>query len=69
MLHRAELLTTVQAHNRQVQEDAQPPRRPRAPRRGDAEPAVVRDPNVELITMMLAALEKEHEFLCATFRV
>lgn len=27
--------------------------------------APLRDGNVELITMMLEALEKEHEFLCA----
>ena len=28
--------------------------------------APLRDGNVDLITMMLEALEKEHEFLCAS---
>lgn len=58
------MLGSVQAHNRQLQEEAQAARRPppRA-RRGEAEPPPARDPNAELITTMLAAVEKEHEFL------
>lgn len=58
---RSELLAQVHAHNRQLQEEAQQQRRPVGRRGGEA--LHVRDANVELITTMLAALEKEHEFL------
>lgn len=51
----------MHTHNRQLQEEAQQQRRP-ATRRG-GEQLHVRDANVDLITTMLAALEKEHEFL------
>ena len=58
---RSDLLSQVHTHNRQLQEEAQQQRRP-ATRRG-GEQLHVRDANVDLITTMLAALEKEHEFL------
>ena len=61
---RTEVLGSVQAHNRQLQEEAQATRRPPPrSRRGEAEAPPARDPNAELITTMLAAVEKEHEFL------
>lgn len=40
-----------------------PPKRRARPVADTGQP--VRDGNVELITMMLESLEKEHEFLCA----
>lgn len=56
----------MHAHNRQLQEEAAQQRRPAPRARSGGEPLHVRDANVELITTMLAALEKEHEFLCVS---
>ncbi|GAB4814795.1 hypothetical protein N2152v2_001841 [Parachlorella kessleri] len=72
-LRMADLLQRVHAMNRAAQEEDAQYRRPALGRRGgaggagaDAHAAAaggVRDVNVELITLMMSALEKEHEFL------
>lgn len=59
---RSELLAKVHQATRQMQEELlNPPKRRARPVADTGQP--VRDGNVELITMMLEALEKEHEFL------
>ena len=70
---RADLLQRVHTMNRAAQEEDAQYRRPVLGRRGgaggagaDAHAAAaggVRDVNVELITLMMSSLEKEHEFL------
>ncbi len=62
---RSDLLARVHQATRQMQEEAMnpPKRRLRAAAADSQQP--VRDGNVDLITIMLEALEKEHEFLCA----
>ena len=65
---RAELLQKVHATNRQLQDNMQAQQTRRIGRRDrssstDQVPDQIRDSNIELITIILEALEKEHEYL------
>lgn len=62
---RSELLQRVHQHNRQLQEEpVSGSRRARAARATpDQIGAAMRDSNIELINIMMEALEQEHEFL------
>ena len=65
---RAELLQKVHATNRQLQDNMQTQQTRRIGRRDrssstDQVPDQIRDSNIELITIILEALEKEHEYL------
>ena len=67
-LCRAELLQKVHATNRQLQDNMQTQQTRRIGRRDrssstDQVPDQIRDSNIELITIILEALEKEHEYL------
>ncbi|KAL0025091.1 hypothetical protein WJX79_008079 [Trebouxia sp. C0005] len=64
----AELLQKVHATNRQLQDNMQTQQTRRVGRRDrssstDQVPDQIRDSNIELITIILEALEKEHEYL------
>lgn len=64
----AELLQKVHATNRQLQDNMQTQQTRRIGRRDrssstDQVPDQIRDSNIELITIILEALEKEHEYL------
>lgn len=63
--HRTDLLQKVHASNRQMQEEVAVPRRPHRSGRvaADAVNIAVRDSNIDLITLILEAMEREHEFL------
>ena len=65
---RSELLQKVHATNRQLQDNMQTQQTRRIGRRDrsnstDQVPDQIRDSNIELITIILEALEKEHEYL------
>lgn len=61
---RSELLQRVHQHNRQLQEEPANGRRSKAARAtADQMGAALRDSNIELINIMMEALEQEHEFL------
>ena len=63
---RSDLLQRVHQHNRQMQEEPYNGRRARAPRATpDQVGAAMRDTNIELINIIMEALEQEHEFLYA----
>ncbi|KAL3153768.1 hypothetical protein ABBQ32_013356 [Trebouxia sp. C0010 RCD-2024] len=64
----SELLQKVHATNRQLQDNMQTQQTRRVGRRDrsnstDQVPDLIRDSNIELITIILEALEKEHEYL------
>ena len=67
-LCRSELLQKVHANNRQLQDNMQMQQTRRIGRRdrsnsSDQVPDQIRDSNIEFITIILEALEKEHEYL------
>ncbi len=63
--HRSDLLQKIHANNRQLQEEVAFPRRTTRGGRASADAVniAVRDTNIELITLILEAMEQEHEFL------
>ena len=64
-LCRADLLQKVHNNTRQLQDDVAYPKRPaRGPRATpDQIHNAVRDTNIEVITIILQAMEEEHEYL------
>lgn len=67
MLCRAELLQKVHAHNRQQQEEpANFGKKARVSRVAMEQGGQVRDANIDLIGLIMEALEKEHEFVYAS---